>query len=159
MRIVGVRRPDAGTAVDVAVLSAHGTEVTLLAPLEKFWADARGHLSRQPAGPTLALADVQLVPPVLPDARVLCIGLNYLKHVAEGTFRDQELPEHPTLFARWTRSLTVDGAEVPVPSNEDGLDWEGEVVAWVGAALVDAGPDEALDAVVGYSAFNDLTSR
>jgi 2-keto-4-pentenoate hydratase/2-oxohepta-3-ene-1,7-dioic acid hydratase in catechol pathway len=53
----------------------------------------------------------------------------------------------------------VDGAEVPVPANEDGLDWEGEIVAYVGAPLVDASPDEALAAVVGYSTFNDLTSR
>jgi 2-keto-4-pentenoate hydratase/2-oxohepta-3-ene-1,7-dioic acid hydratase in catechol pathway len=99
------------------------------------------------------------VPPVLPGARVVCIGLNYLKHVAEGSFRDQEIPPYPTLFARWTASLTVGGAEVPVPSGEDGLDWEGEVVAWVGRTLVDAAPDEALAAVVGYSTFNDLTSR
>ncbi|WP_324278327.1 fumarylacetoacetate hydrolase family protein [Blastococcus brunescens] len=55
--------------------------------------------------------------------------------------------------------MTVGGAEVPVPSNEDGLDWEGEVMAYVGAPLVDATPDEALAAVVGYSTFNDLTSR
>ena len=99
------------------------------------------------------------MPPVLPGARVFCIGLNYLKHVAEGTFATEGVPPHPTLFARWTASLTVGGAAVPVPSTEDGLDWEGEVVAWVGAALVDATPDEALAAVVGYSAFNDLTSR
>jgi len=46
-----------------------------------------------------------------------------------------------------------------VPSNEDGLDWEGEVMAWVGSTLVDASPSEALAAVVGYSTFNDLTSR
>jgi 2-keto-4-pentenoate hydratase/2-oxohepta-3-ene-1,7-dioic acid hydratase in catechol pathway len=69
------------------------------------------------------------------------------------------MPPYPTLFARWTRSLTVDGAAVPVPANEDGLDWEGEVVAWVGAPLADATPREALAAVAGYSAFNDLTAR
>jgi 2-keto-4-pentenoate hydratase/2-oxohepta-3-ene-1,7-dioic acid hydratase in catechol pathway len=46
-----------------------------------------------------------------------------------------------------------------VPSDEDGLDWEGEVVAWVGSPLVDATPEEALAAVVGYSTFNDVTSR
>ena len=102
---------------------------------------------------------MQLVPPVLPQARVICIGLNYLKHVAEGSYKDQKLPEHPTLFARWSRSLTVDGAEVPVPGDEDGLDWEGEIVAYVGSRLVDATPEEALAAVIGYSTFNDLTSR
>ncbi|NIY64086.1 fumarylacetoacetate hydrolase family protein [Streptomyces malaysiensis] len=89
----------------------------------------------------MAASSVEFVPPVLPDARVFRIGLNYLKHVAEGSFSDQELPEHPTLFARWTQSLTVDGAEVPVPAGEDGLDWEGEVAAWVGAPLVEATPD------------------
>jgi 2-keto-4-pentenoate hydratase/2-oxohepta-3-ene-1,7-dioic acid hydratase in catechol pathway len=158
MRIVGFRQSDL-TAVRVGSLSDDGTKVTVIAPLAEFWADASGHLTREPAGPTLDVAAVELVPPVLPDARVICIGLNYLKHVAEGSLRDQPLPEFPTLFARWTRSLTVDGAQVPVPANEDGLDWEGEIVAYVGAPLVDATPDEALAAVVGYSTFNDLTAR
>jgi 2-keto-4-pentenoate hydratase/2-oxohepta-3-ene-1,7-dioic acid hydratase in catechol pathway len=157
MRIVGIRRD--GGPVEVAALSDDGAQVTVVAPVEEFWADAAGYLGRTPAGPTLAVADVERVPPVLPGARVVCIGLNYLKHVAEGSFSGQDLPPHPTLFARWTASLTVDGAEVPVPADEDGLDWEGEVVAWVGAPLVDAGPEDALAAVVGYSTFNDLTSR
>jgi 2-keto-4-pentenoate hydratase/2-oxohepta-3-ene-1,7-dioic acid hydratase in catechol pathway len=157
MRIVGIRRSDG--PVDVAAVSDDGAQVTVVAGLEEFWADAAGFLSREPSGEAVPAADLVFVPPVLPDARVVCIGLNYLKHVAEGTFREQELPPYPTLFARWTQSLTVDGAEVPVPSNEDGLDWEGEVMAYVGAPLVDAGPDEALAAVVGYSTFNDLTSR
>jgi 2-keto-4-pentenoate hydratase/2-oxohepta-3-ene-1,7-dioic acid hydratase in catechol pathway len=158
MRIIGIDRPETG-GIDVAALSQKGDSVTVIASLRDFWTDPAGYLDRAPAGPTLPASDVQFVPPVLPEARVICIGLNYLKHVAEGSYRDQELPEHPTLFARWTRTLTVDGAEVPVPSNEDGLDWEGEIVAWVGAPLVDADPDEALAAVVGYSTFNDLTSR
>ena len=157
MRIVGIRRD--GGPVEVAALSDDGAWVTGVAGLEEFWADASGFLAGEPSGETLTAADVEFVPPVLPGARVICIGLNYLKHVAEGTFRDTELPPHPTLFARWTQSLTVDGADVPVPSNEDGVDWEGEIAAFVGAPLVDATPDEALAAVVGYSTFNDLTSR
>ncbi|WP_309054927.1 fumarylacetoacetate hydrolase family protein, partial [Streptomyces sp.] len=157
MRVVGFRRQ--GTATEVGYLSPDGREVTVLAGLEEFWSDPHGHLTRGADGPAVAVSSGELVPPVLPGARVICIGLNYLKHVAEGSFRDQELPPYPTLFARWTQSLTVDGAEVPVPSGEDGLDWEGEIVAWVGAPLVDASPQQALAAVVGYSAFNDLTSR
>ncbi|MEE4545873.1 fumarylacetoacetate hydrolase family protein [Streptomyces sp. V4-01] len=159
MRIVGVRRPRAHSGVEVATLGDQGGEVTVISSLEDFWADPAVHLSRPPAGATYPVASVELVPPVLPDARVICIGLNYLEHAAEGSFRDQELPPYPSLFARWTQSLTVDGAEVPVPSNEEGLDWEGEVVAWVGAPLIDASPDEALASVIGYSTFNDLTAR
>jgi 2-keto-4-pentenoate hydratase/2-oxohepta-3-ene-1,7-dioic acid hydratase in catechol pathway len=157
MRIVGTRRD--GGPVEVAALSDDGAQVTVVAGLEEFWADPAGHLSREPAGETLPADGVEFVPPVLPSARVVCIGLNYLKHVSEGSFSGQDLPPYPTLFARWTQSLTVDGAAVPVPADEDGLDWEGEVVAWVGATLVDATPDDALAAVVGYSTFNDLTSR
>jgi 2-keto-4-pentenoate hydratase/2-oxohepta-3-ene-1,7-dioic acid hydratase in catechol pathway len=157
MRVVGIRRDGGG--VEVGALSDDGTEVTVLAGLDEFWADAAGHLAREPQGGTVPAGDVEFVPPVLPGARVYCIGLNYLKHVAEGTFATDGVPPHPTLFARWTRSLSVGGAEVPVPSNEDGLDWEGEVVAYVGSTLVDASPEEALAAVVGYSTFNDLTAR
>ncbi|MGO4596212.1 fumarylacetoacetate hydrolase family protein [Terrabacter sp. 2RAF25] len=156
MRIVGIRRDG---AVHVAALSPDGEQLTVIAALDEFWTDPSGHLSAEPTGETLPVTGVELVPPVLPGARVICIGLNYLKHVAEGSFANEGVPPHPTLFARWTQSLTVDGAEVPVPSNEDGLDWEGEVMAYVGSTLVDATPEEALAAVVGYSTFNDLTSR
>ena len=157
MRIVGIRR--SGGAVEVATLSDDGAWVTLVAGLEEFWADAARHLAADPTGMSVRAAEVEFVPPVLPEARVICIGLNYLKHVAEGSFSETGVPPYPTLFARWTQSLTVDGAAVPVPADEDGIDWEGEVMAYVGQPLVDAGPEEALAAVVGYSTFNDLTSR
>ena len=159
MRIVGIRRRDAGAGVEVAALAEHDIQVTVLASLEDFWADPAAHLARSPAGPTLTTNVIEFVPPVPPDARVICIGLNYQQHVAEGSYSDQPLPLYPSLFARWTQSLSVDGAEVPVPANEDGLDWEGEVVAWVGAHLIDASPEEALAAVIGYSTFNDLSAR
>ena len=156
MRLVGIERAD---AVEVAALSSDGTRATVVASVADFWADAHAHLARGASGPTVYLDGVRTVPPVPAGAHVICVGLNYLEHVAEGSFRGDPLPEHPTLFARWADTLTVDGAQIPAPSNEDGLDWEGEVVAWVGTTLVDASPDEALAAVVGYSTFNDLTSR
>ncbi len=158
MQIVGVRRVS-GT-VHAARLSPDGTEVTVLDELAEFWADPAAALARAGGdGDTVRVAQVELVPPVLPQARVLCIGLNYLKHVAEGSYADQGIPPFPTLFARWPRSLTVGGDPVPVPANEPGLDWEGEIVAYVGATLIDATPEEALAAVVGYSVFNDVTAR
>lgn len=158
MRIVGITHPDT-TATEVGTLSPDGSQVTVLAPLSTFWSDPTGHLNAPARGRSVPVSTVELVPPVLPDARVVCIGLNYLKHVAEGSYKDHDLPEYPTLFARWTRTLTVDGAQIPVPADEEGLDWEGEIVAWIGAPLVDATPEEALAAVVGYSTFNDITSR
>ncbi len=159
MKIIGVRRGGDGFGVEVASLVESGGEVTVIASLAGFWADPVRYLSTPAAGPMLDLESVERVPPVPPGAHVFCVGLNYLEHAAEGSYRGQELPAYPTLFGRWAQSLSVDGAEVSVPSSEPGLDWEGEVVAWVGAPLVDASPEEALAAVVGYSCFNDLTAR
>ena len=131
MRIVGIRR-SADALVEVATLSEDGTQVAVLASLIEFWADPAVVLAAPNPGATLPTAQVTLVPPVLPDARVICIGLNYLKHVAEGSYRDQDLRNTPRC-SRGGPALTVDGAEVPVPDREDGLDWEGEIVAWVGS--------------------------
>lgn len=155
MKIVGIRTPG-NTRIDVAELM--GDTVRVLAELHAFWAAPSGFING-PGGASLPLAEVELVPPVLPSARIICIGLNYRAHAAEGSFSKEVLPDHPTLFGRWTQSLTVGGVPVPVPSDEAGLDWEGEIAAYIGAPLVDADPDTARSAVLGYSTFNDLTSR
>jgi 2-keto-4-pentenoate hydratase/2-oxohepta-3-ene-1,7-dioic acid hydratase in catechol pathway len=157
MKIVGIRIP--GTdRVDAAVLE--GDTVRVLTDLQTFWSAPIEFTNPEAAtGASLPLADVVLVPPVLSSARVICIGLNYRAHVAEGSYRADDLPLHPTLFARWSQSLTVGGTPVPVPANEDGLDWEGEIAAYVGASLVDADAEAARNSVIGYSTFNDLTSR
>jgi 2-keto-4-pentenoate hydratase/2-oxohepta-3-ene-1,7-dioic acid hydratase in catechol pathway len=157
MRIVGLQQADG--PVLVGALSEDSTEMTVIADVDTFWAAPADHLRTAPTGPTVSVIAADLVPPVVKSARVVCIGLNYSDHVAEGSFKDEELPPFPTLFARWPTSLTIDGADIPIPSDEAGLDWEGEVVAWIGAPLVDATPEEALAAVVGYSTFNDITSR
>ncbi|WAL39763.1 fumarylacetoacetate hydrolase family protein [Brevibacterium sp. BRM-1] len=158
MKLIGLA--DAQGAITVAD-RVTDSEALVLGGLAEFWEDPAGHIERagRAEGERVRVADFAVVPPVLPDARVICIGLNYRKHHAEGSYSGEAFPEYPTLFARWTRSLTVAGTPVPVPSNEAGLDWEGEVAAFVGTDLVDADPDEALAAVVGYAAFNDITSR
>jgi 2-keto-4-pentenoate hydratase/2-oxohepta-3-ene-1,7-dioic acid hydratase in catechol pathway len=157
VKIVGIRT-SGSDRIEAAVLE--GETVRILADLQTFWSAPTEFTNPLGgSGASLPLADVELVPPVLPSARVICIGLNYRAHVAEGSYRDDGLPPYPTLFARWTQSLTVDGTPVPVPANEDGLDWEGEIAAYIGAPLVDADPETARKSVIGYSTFNDLTSR
>lgn len=158
MKLIGVRIP--GTDQTRIALTEGDDKIRVLTTLEDFWADPARWLENTPAdGQLLSTGDVTVVPPVLPDARVICIGLNYRAHAAEGSYKDQEVPPHPTLFARWTQSLTVDRRPAPVPANEAGLDWEGEIAAYIGRPLMDADAETARQAVVGYSTFNDLTSR
>src|SRR2546430_6301669 len=126
-----------------------------LGSVEQFWVDPARAISRS-AEKGLEPAELSRVANVRAAARVLCVGLNYPAHVAEGTFQRRT---HPSVFGRWTRSLTVSGTPAPVPSGEQGLDWEGELVAVVGQTLKNVSAVEALPAVFGYAAVNDLTAR
>lgn len=145
-----------------------------LAPVGEFWADAAGWQDKSVSliagasasgasaaddGGWLECVSVTEVPLVPASARVICVGLNYKAHAAEGSYKDQELPPYPTLFGRWTASLSVGNVPVPVPSGEAGLDWEGEVAAYVGRRVESVDEAEAAEAVFGYSTFNDLTAR
>ena len=153
MKLVGVRRD---RRIWIAV--ERDARVSLLAEVDDFYSDLSRYLAearRISVAPTPA-ESVELVPAVPASARVICVGLNYRAHAAEGKF---EVPEHPTIFGRWTASLTVSGTAAPVNANERGLDWEGEVAAIVGARLTDVDASEAAASVLGYAVFNDLTSR
>lgn len=157
MKLIGIR-----LAGDPAVYVAQrldDTHAEIIDELNTFWADPLAATHRSASGKRVDLSTATVVPPVLPGAKVFCIGLNYHAHVAEGSFKNDDLPEYPTLFSRWTSTLVVDGTPIPVPANEEGIDWECEIAAFVGKPIVDADADSARDAVFAYAAFNDVTSR
>lgn len=156
MKFVGIRLADEEQVL-VARLGDDG-RVQPVTEVHRFWSDPRAWAEK-----ALRLTDggfgreeVRIVPLVPPSARIICVGLNYRAHAAEGSF---EVPAYPTLFGRWTSSLTAGDAPVSVPVGEDGLDWEGEVAAYVGEPLRDVDADTARAGVFGYSTFNDLTAR
>ncbi len=151
MKLVGYRTAEGG---GIGRLDGE-SKLVPLGSAEQFWVDPAQAILR-PSENVLNVGEVSLVPPVPPAGRVLCVGLNYPAHVAEGTF---ERPTHPTVFGRWTRSLTVSGTPAPVPAGEQGLDWEGELVAVIGRPLKSVSAVDALHGVLGYAAFNDLTAR
>ena len=146
------------------VAALHGGKAFPLAPVADFWADADGWQEKAlslaaDAGQGVERSGTAEVPLVPSSARVICVGLNYKAHAAEGSYKDQELPAYPTLFGRWTASLSVGHVPVPVPGGEAGLDWEGEVAAYIGRRVEAADEAAAAEAVFGYSTFNDLTAR
>lgn len=152
MRLIGYRE---GSDVIVARLIDE-TSVVPIAPAEEFWSDPFRWGEEAGDSSPIPRAGLQLAPPVRPSARVICIGLNYAEHAAEGNW---EPPKYPTVFARWTASLAIHGAPVPVPPGEQGLDWEAELVAIVGRPLSRAKASETDGAIYAYAAFNDLTAR
>jgi acylpyruvate hydrolase len=74
----------------------------------------RGGLpSVRPAGESLPLSSVQLLPPVPQPGKIVCLGLNYRAHADEA---GMEAPGVPTFFAKWANALAAPGASVALPA-------------------------------------------
>jgi len=99
---------------------------------------------------------VTFLPPIPSPAKILCVGLNYSSHAAEASFT---LPQFPVFFARFASGLVGHDSPLIRPQCSSQLDYEGELVAVIGRRIRNATVADALDAVVGYSIFNDGTIR
>lgn len=101
-------------------------------------------------------AELTFLAPLVKAPKIICLGLNYKDHAAEGGF---QVPEFPTVFGRFNSSLTGHGAPIIKPSNSEQLDYEGELVAIVGKGGKDIAKGDALSHIVAYSVFNDGSVR
>jgi 2,4-didehydro-3-deoxy-L-rhamnonate hydrolase len=158
MRFVAFQKPG-GSSRDRMMGVLVGSQVALLTDIDSFYDDLprwREAAAKVVKG-ELDLATLTLVPPVPRDAKVVCAAINYAKHGQEAKL---DAPSFPNLFARWSAELVADGAPVPVPKAEpDGLDWEVELAAIVGATLTDVDREAAELGVFGYTVANDISGR
>jgi len=106
--------------------------------------------------PRLPLSGVQLAP-VLPEpGKIVCLGLNYYDHAKEG---GRDKPVYPWFFLRAASSLRAAGAKALRPKVSQRLDYEAELAVVIGKTVKHCTLDNALDAVFGYSCFNDISVR
>jgi 2-keto-4-pentenoate hydratase/2-oxohepta-3-ene-1,7-dioic acid hydratase in catechol pathway len=107
------------------------------------------------AGPEYALAEVELRHPVQ-AGKILAIAVNYRAHAEES---ELDVPAVPVMFAKFPSSLVGSGAAIVVPREETRPDFEGEVAVVIGRRTYRAAEAEALEAVGGISALNDVSGR
>jgi 2-keto-4-pentenoate hydratase/2-oxohepta-3-ene-1,7-dioic acid hydratase in catechol pathway len=102
------------------------------------------------------LAEVELVPPVDPFRKIICVGLNYLDHTTE---TENDLPANPMLFTRSLDSLV--GHEQPIvrPRVSTMFDFEGEIAVIIGREGHHIEEADAIAYVGGYSCFLDGSVR
>ena len=105
-------------------------------------------------GAARALAPVELLAPVDPGREVFAGGANYGKHVAE---LGLDARSKPTVFAKSYRSLIGARARIDYPVVTERLDYEIELVAVLGAAVLDR--DDPWSSVLGYTVGNDVSAR
>ena len=114
-------------------------------------------LAENASGDIVNLAGADYAPVVPSPGKIICVGLNYANHIQE---MGRELPEYPTLFAKFKEALTGPYDDVIVPAYAAAqLDWEGELAFVVGKQAYQVSEADAEEYIAGYSVMNDYTMR
>ena len=103
-------------------------------------------------------ADVaKLLAPIEPRD-IICIGLNYRKHAAEG---NQPIPEWPVVFMKNSGTLQNPGDPIVLPQRlkSDAVDYECELAVVIGKECHNVAKADAMKYVLGYTCANDVSAR
>jgi len=94
--------------------------------------------------------------PVPRPGKLICIGLNYRDHAAES---NMPIPERPVIFSKFPTCVIAPGEPVVIPSTSHQVDYEAELAVVIGRRAKNVKASRAIDYVLGYTAFNDVSAR
>jgi acylpyruvate hydrolase len=117
---------------------------------------AAGGAPERDGAAAVPAAEADFAPVVTRPGKVICVGLNYRSHILE---TGRELPEYPTLFAKFAETLTGPHDDLVIPSVSERVDWEVELGVVIGRPAYRATPEEASAAIAGYTVINDVSMR
>jgi acylpyruvate hydrolase len=110
-------------------------------------------LARHASGRTVGLDGADYAPVVPRPGKIVCVGLNYATHIKE---MGRDLPEYPTLFAKFADALTGPYDDVVLPEYAaTQLDWEAELAFVIGQPAYQVSEADADGYIAGYSVIND----
>ena len=101
-------------------------------------------------------SDLTYGPAVPNPGKILCVGLNYLKHAAESGMAP---PEEPVLFSKFNNTIAAPNEDIPLQADWETVDYESELGVVMGETARNVSVEEALDTVFGYCNMNDLSER
>ena len=113
---------------------------------------------RAPSTARRPLKGLKLGLPVARPGKIICLGLNYLEHVKEGSQRDN-IPRFPTIFMRGATSLVPHGQPIIRPKVSETLDYEAELIFVVGKRAKHLSAENAYSCIAGYSCGNEGSVR
>src|SRR5690606_7937106 len=122
---------------------------------EEDWA-GRAAAAASDGATTYPVAGADFAPVVPAPSKVVCVGLNYRNHIQE---MGRDLPEHPTLFAKFADSLIGARDDIARPDETVQFDWEVELAVVVGRKVRRARGADAEQAIAGFTVLNDITCR
>lgn len=106
-------------------------------------------------GDSAPLAACRLLAPCEPSKIVLA-GKNYYDHAVE---LNDGVPEHPILFLKGPNTVNDPEGEISAPDFVQRLDYEGELAVVMGKRAKNLTPENAREAIFGFTCLNDVTAR
>ena len=88
--------------------------------------------------------------------KIICVGLNYADHVAEG---GRPGPDRPLLFSKFANTVIADGEPIVRPEGTHALDLEVELGVVIGRHASRVSIEDAMSHVAGYVVVNDVSAR
>jgi 2-keto-4-pentenoate hydratase/2-oxohepta-3-ene-1,7-dioic acid hydratase in catechol pathway len=88
--------------------------------------------------------------------KIVCVGRNYRDHAKE---LGNEVPKEPLIFLKPPSSVIGGGDPIMLPPVSSRVEFEGEIGVVIGAPLHRASEAEAIRAIGGIVAVNDVTAR
>lgn len=95
--------------------------------------------------------------PVTRPTKLICVGLNYTKHISE---TNAQTPEEPVIFMKAPDSFIGPNDDVIIPPGSLKTDYEVELAVVIGKrALYLSSPEESPNHILGFSISQDISER
>jgi 2-keto-4-pentenoate hydratase/2-oxohepta-3-ene-1,7-dioic acid hydratase in catechol pathway len=104
---------------------------------------------------SLSLAEARLLAPCEPT-KIVALGLNYRDHAAEF---GRQVPDEPLIFLKPSTAVIGPEDDIVYPGMSRRVDYEAELAVVMGKPARRVPEETALDYVLGYTCFNDVTAR
>ena len=111
--------------------------------------------SIKPTGQYYRLSEVKLLSPCLPS-KIVALGLNYRAHAEES---NHEAPKAPLIFLKPSTAVIGPEDNIIYPPSSHRVDYEGELGVVIKKPAWRVSKEDALDYVLGYTCFNDVSAR
>lgn len=102
-----------------------------------------------------SLSSLLILPPAAPS-KIVCAGLNYTDHAKE---LNMALPSEPLLFLKPPSAVLSHDGGIVYPNASDQVEYEAELGIIIGKKCKNVPEEDALNYVLGYTCFNDVTAR
>ena len=107
--------------------------------------------------PRTALAGTRYGSPVARPTKVICVGLNYIAHIAE---TGADTPKEPVIFMKAPDSVIGPNDDIVIPPNSTATDYEVELAIVIGKrALYLDSPKDSAAHILGYTISQDVSER